>query len=191
MIKWLSIVMVLILLFSTSLMADEVEDKISAALSLYQNGKTEECITSLAEAIMVMQNKKELKINKVELCTSVRGYGDYTTLGADTLKSGDPLFVYIEIEGFNVVKDQGKYWLWVSEDLTMTNEKGEVLVNKKDWMKEKKSYPFPVFPLYIPNKVTNIQAGKYKYEITIKDHLKKSFVVKAFEFEVKADQAPK
>jgi len=184
--RWVSLFTVLLLLAAPALFADKVEDNISKGLTEYKQGKTGDSILALSEAIRLMQNKKELKITRVELCSAIRGYGDFTPLTTGNMDPTKPIYLYIELDGFNVHKEKDKFVVWISEDLRVVNEKGKVLANKKDWMNEKKYSNVSVFPFFVQNVIQNVPPGKYTYEITIKDHLKKAFAEKTFSFTVTA-----
>ncbi len=180
-----SILFLLILVMSLFLFADKIADKIKNADNQYKKGYYEKAVNSLSEAIMMIKNKGSLKITKTILCTSIKGYGDYTKIDGYSLKIKQPLLLYIEVEGFKVLKENEKYLFSLSQDVKITDESGKILFQKKDWVTYKKSFPVPLFPFHITNRITDIPQGKYKYEITINDHYRKTFTTKSFNFEVK------
>lgn len=168
--------------------ADEVENQVSAALAYHKQGKNEEAIKALSNALMVLHNKRELVIKNIHLCEAIVGYGDYKKIASNKLKAGEPFILYFEVEGYGVKKEKDKYWFWLSEDAKLTNEKGEVMFQRDDFLNYNKSFNIPIFPFFMQNRIANLKPGKYKYDFTVKDHIKKAFVSGSIELEV--EEAP-
>jgi hypothetical protein len=178
-----------VLLFpSQAAPSEDVESNISAALDFYKQGKNEEAIKALSAALMVLHNKRELVIKNIQLCDEIVGFGDYKKRASNKLKAGEPFMLYFEVEGYGVKRENNKYWFWLSEDAKLTNEKGEVMFQRDDFLSYNKSFKIPIFPFFMQNKIANLKPGKYKYEFTIKDHIKKAFVSSSIELEV--EEAP-
>jgi hypothetical protein len=184
--KLIGVLMVLALTVSLSLYIypDEVEKSVTDALNLYKNGKNEEAIKSLSNALMIMHNKRELEIKNVHICTAIVGYGNYKEKGSTRLAADEPFMLYFEVEGYGVEKKDGKYWFWLSEDGRLTNQEGEVVFERNDFLNYNQSFTIPIFPFFMQNRIANIPAGKYKYEFTVKDRIKKTFVSGSINFEV-------
>ena len=168
--------------------ADEVENQVSAALAYHKQGKNEEAIKALSNALMVLHNKRELVIQNIHLCDAVQGYGDYKKRASNKLKAGEPFILYFEVEGYGVKKEKDKYLFWLSEDAKLTNEKGEVMFQRDDFLNYNKSFNTPIFPFFMQNRIANLKPGKYKYDFTVKDRIKKAFVSGSIELEV--EEAP-
>lgn len=164
--------------------ADEVENQVSAALAYHKQGKNEEAIKALSAALMVLHNKRELVIKNILLCDAIVGYGDYKKRASNKLKAGEPFMLYFEVEGYGVKRENDKFWFWLSEDAKLTNEKGEVMFQRDDFLSYNKSFNIPIFPFFMQNRIANLQPGKYKYDFTVKDHIKKAFVSASIELEV-------
>jgi len=165
------------------LFSQEAENKILSALEELKRGNSEKVIVLLSEAIMTIANKRDFQIKKVVICNEVRGFRDYSEK-MENIKAGESLLLYIEPEGYYVMKENSSYKIHVSEDVSVVNEKGESVFEKKDWVLYKKSFPIPIIPFYITNNISDIPSGKYKYTLTLKDHYKKVFTTKTFEFVV-------
>jgi hypothetical protein len=169
------------LLIFSFLFSQKAEKKILSALDELKKGNTKKVIELLSEAIMELTNKMDFQVKEIKICTEVRDYGDYSVMTRN-LKAGDTLLLYIEPEGFYVVKDNGSYKIHVSEDVSIVDEKGKSVFEKKDWIVYERSFPTPTIPFYITNRISDIPAGKYKYTLTLKDHYKKTFTTETFEF---------
>lgn len=165
------------------LFSQEVENKISKALDELKKGNTEKVIELLSEAIMELTNKMDFQVKEMIICSEVRGYRDYS-VRTGNLKVDDTLLLYIEPEGYYVVKENGSYKIHISEDVSIVDEKGESVFEKKDWIVYEGSFPTPIIPFYITNRISDIPEGKYKYTLTLKDHYKKAFTTETFQFVV-------
>ncbi len=171
------------LLLFPFLFSQEAENKILSALDELKKGNTEKVIRLLSEAIMELTNAMEFQIKEIIICDEVRDYRDYSEKTGN-LKEGDTLLLYIEPEGYYVVKENGSYKIHVSEDVSIVDEEGESVFEKKDWIVYEKSFPSPIIPFYITNRISDIPAGKYTYTLTLMDHYKKTFTTETFEFVV-------
>jgi hypothetical protein len=165
------------------LFSQEAENKIVSALDELKKGDTDKVIELLSEAIMELANQMDFQVKEIIICSEVRDYRDYSEI-AGNLKAGDALLLYIEPEGYFVVKENSSYKIHVSEDVSIVDEKGESVFEKKDWIVYERSFPTPIIPFYITNRISDIPAGKYKYTLTLKDHYKKTFTTETFEFVV-------
>jgi hypothetical protein len=167
-----------------TLQEEEIEKTIQAALDHLKQGDWNKTVDLLSEAIMLIKSNQDFHVREITLCSRVEGFRDYTSIGENTLKKGTPLLLYIEPGGYRVLKESGEYKIWLSEDAKITNEKGEVVFERNDWVNYKKGFPSPDIPFYITNRVTDIPAGTYTFTFTIKDHYKKTFLTETFEFVV-------
>ncbi|MBD3413353.1 MAG: hypothetical protein GF421_02855 [Candidatus Aminicenantes bacterium] len=162
----------------------EIEKTILQALDLVQKGDTQKAVVLLAEAIMMIKNAEDLSIGQMFLCTEINGYRDYIKREGNSLKSGEPLLLYIEPAGYQIKKEDNVYKIWVSQDASIVNEKGDVILQQNNWVEFKKGFTSPVVPFYITNRVTDIPPGKYTFKFTIKDKYRNSFLDHSFEFVV-------
>ena len=167
-----------------ALQEEEIEKTIQMALDHLKQGDWDKTVDLLSEAIMLIKSSQDLHIREITLCSRIDGFRDYTSIGGNTLKTGTPLLVYIEPAGYRILKESGEFKIWLSEDAKITNEKGDVVFERNDWVNYNKSFPNPDIPFYITNRVTDIPAGIYTFTFTIKDHYKKAFLTETFEFVV-------
>lgn len=164
--------------------AEQLEEILKLALERYRQGDSAESITLLGEAIMQIRNGLPLKISKLLMCREIRDYNDYDALDGFVLKTGEPLLLYIEPEGYGVIKEGAAYRIWISQDVTIKDEAGDVIFQRNNWVDYKKAFTTPVIPFYMTNRITDIPAGKYSYTFTLKDHHKNTFLTQTFEFVV-------
>jgi len=90
-----------------------------------------------------------------------------------------------------VKRENDRYWFWLSEDAKLVNEKGEVMFQRDDFLSYNKYFNIPIFPFFMQNKIANLKPGKYKYDFTLKDHIKKAFVSSSIELDVEEAPAKK
>ncbi len=179
-----SIAISVILLLPSVLTANDFENNLNNALKLYKEGKYVETFNEISNAMMLLHNQKKFQLVKYELCTEILGYGEYVKREDNKLKPSEPLLFYLEVDGYGVQKTGDNYGFWISEDVKIIDAEGKIVLERTDFLNYKKVFPVPVIPLYLQNKIGNLPPGKYKYEFTIKDQLKKTFLSAWFEFEV-------
>jgi len=168
-----------------SLQEAEIENAIRMALDHLKQGNWDKTVDLLSEAIMLIKSNEDFHVREITLCSRIDGFRDYTRISGNTLKMGTPLLLYIEPAGFRILKENGEFKIWLSEDAKITNEKEEVVFERNDWVNYNKSFPNPDIPFYFTNRVTDIPAGIYTFTFTIKDQYKKAFLTETFEFVVK------
>jgi hypothetical protein len=161
---------------------EEIENSLLKALELLKKGDKEKALTLLAEAMMKIKSGEELSIQQLVLCSEIGGYREYAKKEANTIKSSEPLLLYIEPAGYQIKKEGDEYNIWVSEDASIMNEKGDVIFQKNNWVEYKRGFMSPVIPFFITNRVTDIPPGKYTFNFTLKDHYKNSFLSDSFVF---------
>ncbi len=173
-----------IFFLASSIMAgnQKVLNLISRAKNQILKGETSKAVKSLELAVMQLKQQLPLKITNVHLCDSIRGYGDFSPKPSNSFKQGEPLLLYFEVENPGVRKVGNKYGISLSEDARLLNEKGKVLFERKNWTTLRGLFPTPSIPVYFQNQITGIPKGKYVFEITINDMVKKTFAVKKYEF---------
>jgi hypothetical protein len=164
---------------------EELEKTLKMAVDQFKKGDPAKTLNHLAEAIMVVRNSLDLHLAKLDLCSEVRDYRDIDAKEAFEIKAGEPLLLYIEPDGYQLIKEGDAYKIWVSQDASISNDKGEVIFQKNSWVNYKRIFPTPISPFYLTNRVRDIPAGKYTYTLTLKDHYKNSFFTKTFDFVVK------
>lgn len=166
------------------LQEEEIENVIQMALDHLKKGEWDKTVDLLSEAIMLIKSNEDLHVREITLCSNIEGFRDYAKISGNTLKKGTPLLVYIEPAGYRILKESGEFKIWLSEDAKITNEKGEVVFERNNWVNYNKGFPNPDIPFYFTNRVTDIPEGIYTFTFTIKDHYKKAFLTETFEFVV-------
>jgi hypothetical protein len=160
----------------------EIEDALRNAMNAIKEGNREKAIELLAEVIMLLKNNAEFQVAKIFLCSEIRDYRDFTPKESNVLKAGEPLLVYIEPDGYRLLKEGNEYRIWVSLDASISNAQGEVIFQRNNWVNYKKVFPTPIIPFYLTNRLSDIPAGKYTYTVTLKDHHKNAFLTESLEF---------
>ena len=164
--------------------ADDVEEGLASALAAYKQGDLPRTGALLNDVAMMLNNNREFKIREMRLCSAVNDFRDYTPLAAPLIKATEPLLAYIEPEGYRIIKQNDGYAIHLSEDIRIIDEKGGVVFEKNDWLTYQKSFPQAMIPFFITNRLTDIPAGKYKLEVTIKDHQRQAFIRAGLDFSV-------
>jgi hypothetical protein len=163
---------------------EEIEKTILDALEMLRKGDTNQAVSLLSEAMMMIKSSEKLSVSQLFLCTEIKGYRDYVKREANTLKSGEPFLLYIEPAGYQIKKQGSEYKIWVSEDAAIINEAGDTIFQQNNWVEYQKGFVSPVIPFYITNRVTDIPPGKYTFKFTIKDKYENSFLEQSFDFVV-------
>ncbi len=158
---------------------------ISMAKSSLVKGDSAAAVRYMEEAIMVLKNGMPLRITNLHLCDRIRGFGDFVPKPSNSLNRGEALLIYFEVENPGVKKVGNKYAISLTEDARILTPKGKVLFERKNWTNLKGLFATPSIPVYFQNRITGIPKGKYIFEITINDLVKKTFTTKTYEFTVK------
>ncbi len=183
-------VFLLILFISTFLISDNIysiKKHLKNAEYYLSNGQKDKALSEIYDSIMLINNLKEFKLADFSLIDKVNGYKMYDKKATEnTLFFGEPFYIYMEPVGFKIVKTKSGYYMWVSEDAKIIDNKtGKTLFERKNWVTMKRAYPFPTIPFYITNRITDFPRGSYTFIGLIKDHLKNKVIKKVFKFEVK------
>ncbi len=163
---------------------NNVTDLILQGKRAFENGRPEEAVKALEEAIMEIRNSGRLGVKNLSLCKSIHGFQMFEAKTENVLRGGEPLLLYFEPVNYMVKKEKGRYFVWLTEDARLLNEKGKVLIGRKDWINFHNGFFSPVIPVYFTNSITHIPKGKYTFEITINDRLRSTFFTKVFKFSV-------
>lgn len=163
---------------------EEIEKTILDALDMLRQGDTNQAVSLLAEAMMMIKSNEKLSVNQLFFCKEINGYRDYVKRDGNTLRSGEPFLLYIEPAGYQIKKEGSEYKIWVSEDASIVNAEGDTIFQQNNWVEYQKGFMSPVIPFYITNRVTDIPPGKYTFKFTIKDKYKNAFLEQTFDFVV-------
>jgi len=53
----------------------------------------------IREAVIALEDRAPLEITEIQLCRKVHGYGDFETLSLDSIRPGQPVILYWEVNG--------------------------------------------------------------------------------------------
>lgn len=171
--------------FLTPLPGREIEKIVTTALEMERRGDIQESIKEFTRVLVILQNRLDLVTRNLALCYDIQGFGNYHRIDTFTLQEGQPLLLYLEIEGFGVEEDGNKYWIHLSEDMVIKDNQGNVLIQRDDFMTYRKFFRVPVVPFHLENRVTAIPPGEYTYHLTIHDHVKSVSISREFKFSVR------
>ncbi len=164
-----------------------IKTKIQNALNLVEQNNYNAALVNMYDAIMMIKNSQSFQIKNFTLIEKEFGFGQYIKKNTDnTLFKGEPLYIYMEPVGYKITKTKSGYFIWVSEDAKIIDNKtGKTLFEKVNWVTMKRTYPYPTIPFYITNRITDFPKGSYTFIAVIKDHLRDKSVEKVYKFEVK------
>ena len=188
--KLLFLFLIFVFFISTSLFSSNnklIKTKILNAAKYVDSNKYNLALENLYDAIMFIKNLQTFRIENFNLIEKEFGYRQFIKKATDNLIfKGEPFYVYMEPVGYKIIKTKNGYYLWVSEDAKIIdNKSGKVLFERKDWVSMKRTYPYPTIPFYITNRITDFPSGSYTFIAIIKDHLQNKSVKKVYKFKVK------
>ncbi|MCX5705221.1 MAG: hypothetical protein NTZ92_04090 [Candidatus Omnitrophica bacterium] len=157
-----------------------------------QNGAFPATVLELKEQIIELQNKGTLGIKNFLPCSQISTLGSYTILGEAKFKQNETLYVYFEPVNFSTSKTNGKYEIWLTEDIMIQNDKKETLMEKPGIMENHYMSDSPILDIYFNNHVEfdNVPAGKYIFKVILYDKLKNTSASESLPFEVVEEQKP-
>jgi len=149
-----------------------------------------ESLNDLREAL---DQTPPLQIATAALCTSVRGFGDYTPFNkyAFMAQEQQQAVVYIEIENFNSrTNDKGDWVTELSQELTIYSDRDGLPVWSEPWQKavdvsRKQRHDF--FTVQIVTLPKALSVGKYYFKIRVRDENTDALAEHSIPFELVAD----
>ncbi len=167
---FLVVVLVFLIVFCPRVNADEISEQ----------------VLNLKEKIIELQNKGELGFRNFTVCSKIFTFGSYVPLKEPKTKQGGKLLVYFEPENLFTNKLDGRYDIWLTQDMIVLTEGGEVLLDKKDALTHRYNTASPILDLFCQNTVTlgNLPPGKYVFKAVLHDKLKDVSASKSITFEV-------
>jgi hypothetical protein len=99
-------------------------------------------------------------------------FGIYEPKANDEYAAGEPMYLYLEPAGYTVNKsDQGKYEFGFKADMSLENERGEILGGQKEFAKmEFSSWNFNTeICLTFTYTYSGLEKGRYKMVTTVHD----------------------
>ncbi len=160
---------ILVSLLTLSIFAVNPKIKLQNAIKYLNSNNNSKALSEINDAVMDIENSMRLNIKHLTRVSKVNGFGDYIPISGFTLNEGEVLKLYFEVEGYHVAKKEGKYLLWLTEDIEITNDRGEKIFSRSGWLQLKQVFPYPLCPVFMTNTISSIPKGKYFFKITLHD----------------------
>lgn len=147
-----------------------------------------EIILKLKDIIIEIQNQGELGFRNFTLCSKIITMGHYVALPEPKVKVGtEELLFYIEPDNVFTSTQGGRYEIWITQDIFLLDQEGELLIEKTDAVSAHYNTATPILDLYFPNTLYNMSTlpvGKYTYKAVLHDVLRGTTATKSIDFEV-------
>ena len=140
----------------------------------------------LKEQIIEIQNQGKFGIRHFIPCSKIQAIGVYTELTEPKFKQEETAYFYIEPENFFTRKSEGKYEIWISEDILILSERGETLMEKLGVVETHYNSASHILDVYFNNHVEfkGVPAGKYIFKVILYDKIKNTSASEVLPFEV-------
>ncbi len=146
-----------------------------------------EIVLKLKDVIVEIQNQGKLGFRNFILCSKIITMGHYVSLPEPKVKIGtEELLIYIEPANVFTSTQEGRYEIWITQDIFLFDEEGELLLEKRDAISAHFNTAIPILDLYLPNTLymSTLPIGKYTYEAVLHDVLRGTTATKSIDFEV-------
>lgn len=143
-------------------------------------------ILKLKDIIIEIQNQGELGFRNFTLVSKIITMGHYVALPEPKVKTGEEMLVYYEPVNMFTNTQQGRYEFWITQDMLLFDEEGELIFEKTDALSMHFNTETPLLDLYVRNTLTlaGLTPGKYTYKAVLHDVLRDSTASKTIDFEV-------
>ena len=143
-------------------------------------------VLQLKDKIVELQNTGKLGFRNFNICSKIITFSSYVPLKEAKVKQGGKLLVYFEPANLFTNRLDGRYDIWLTQDMIVQTEAGKRLLEKKDALTHRYNTSSPVLDLYCTNTVTlgNLPPGKYVFKAVLHDKLKDAHATKSIVFEV-------
>jgi len=143
-------------------------------------------VSALKERIINLQNMYPLGIRTLIACSKVTDYGSYEPLPDNTLKTGDIIFFYFEPQNPSINKGEGKYEVWLTQDMVVLTEQQQEIFKKENAVEIHYQTSSPRLDLYGVNQLTlaEVPPGKYIFKAILHDKIKGEEASATWDFEV-------
>ena len=111
----LLVVVVLLIGFYSQAKADEISEK----------------VLQLKDKIVEIQNKGKLGFRNFAVCSKIFTFASYVPLKETKVKQGGELLIYFEPANLFTNKIDGRYDIWLTQDMIVQTEGGKLLLDKK------------------------------------------------------------
>jgi len=155
--------------------------------NVFAEQTNEELILELKDDIIRIQNQGELGFRNFTLCSRIITMGNYVALPEPKVKVGtEELLIYIEPANVFTNTQEGRYEFWITQDMSILDEEGELLLEKTDAISAHFNTATPILDLYLPNTLymNTLPVGKYTYKAVLHDVLRGTTATKTIDFEV-------
>jgi len=155
--------------------------------NVFAEQTNEELILKLKDDIIRIQNQGELGFRNFTLCSKIITMGHYVALPEPKVKVGtEELLIYIEPGNVFTNTQEGRYEFWITQDMFLLDEEGELLLEKTDAISAHFNTATPILDLYLPNTLymSTLPVGKYSYKAVLHDVLRGTTATKTIDFEV-------
>ena len=142
--------------------AGSITDAAAKAETLADEGKALDAILAMDVAVQKLWDKVEFNFNDVLFVEKPpQGYGIYEPRVSSTCKSGDDMILYMEMVGYNYIRD-GKFFK-AELDMQVKDASGKVLGAREDFitLNMRSRVPVPEFFGVITYNFDPIAAGDY------------------------------
>ncbi len=154
--------------------------------NVFAEQTNEEQILELKNDIIRIQNKGELGIKNLNLCSNVVTLSAYVPLEEAKIEVGKKYYVYYEPANIFTKISEGRYEFWLTQDIILFDDTGEVLMERLGALSMHFNTATPLLDIYVTNDLflTGFPPGKYIYKIVLHDVFKNDSVVETINFEV-------
>jgi len=155
--------------------------------NVFAEQTNEELILKLKDDIIKIQNQGDLGFRNFTLCSKIITMGHYVALPEPKVKVGtEELLIYIEPANVFTNTQEGRYEFWITQDMFLLDEEGELLLEKTDAISAHFNTATPILDLYLPNTLymSTLPVGKYSYKAVLHDVLRGTTATKTIDFEV-------
>jgi len=144
-------------------------------------------ILRLKEQIIDLQNMGTLGFRNLVACSKVMDYGSFEPLSDNKVKVGDVIFFYFEPQNVFTRRAEGKYEIWLTEDMIiLTADQRKEIFKKEKALEIHYQSSSPRLDLYGINQLTliSLPPGKYIFKAILHDQLKGEEASATWPFEV-------
>jgi hypothetical protein len=143
-------------------------------------------VSQLKERILNLQSINPLGIRILVACSQVTDYGTYQPLPDNKVKAGDEIFFYLEPQNPSTRKGEGKYEIWLTQDMAVLTDKQEEVFKKENALEIHYKTSSPRLDIYGVNQLTlaDIPLGRYLFKAILYDKIKGEMATATWAFEV-------
>jgi len=154
--------------------ASEEKDYINRAIKLIDEGKYNEAVKELEEALMVVRSKADLEfVNVTFTDEDAWGFGMYNQREDAIFAQGETFLMYGEARNYTIKEiKKDLYEIYLKEDMYILDKNNNVLFKQEDFLDYHITSHSKNFDLFITNTLTQTSpfpVGDYKFLLILKD----------------------